>query len=196
MSRQISRAFLARLSVLTRPHPSLAPTGCGWPDMSSEVGYGFPEISASEAQRLASEWFPPESGQADASAFDSERLGQLRCLSTLEAAGVDCRSLPIIGIKKLNDVFRQLAVPQSVRKLVKRRRRVIKNRGYARDRRDRVSAEESRLISEIDELRRQTRQVEALHRHLESLPPSQLEEVLRDADGLEAAASDGGRRSS
>ena len=164
--------------------------------MSSEVGYGFPEISASEAQRLASEWFPPESGQADVSAFDSERLGQLRCLSALEAAGVDCRSLPIIGIKKLNDVFRQLAVPQSVRKLVKRRRRVIKNRGYARDRRDRVSAEESRLISEIDELRRQTQQVEALHRHLESLPPSQLEEVLRDADGLEAAASDGGRRSS
>ena len=72
--------------------------------MSSEAGYGFPEISASEAQRLAFEWFPPESGQAEASAFDSERLGQLRCRSALEAAGVDCRSLPIIGIKKLNDV--------------------------------------------------------------------------------------------
>ena len=109
---------------------------------------------------------------------------------------MDCRSLAIIGTKELNDVFRQLAVPQSVRKLVKRRRRTTKNRGYGRDRRDRVSAEASRLISEIDELRRQTQQVEALHRHLESLSPSLSEEVLRDADGLEAAASDGGWRSS
>ena len=160
--------------------------------MSAEGCRVFPEISASEAQRLVAEWFSPESGQADVRALDSE----LRCLSALEAAGVDCRSLATIGTKQLNDVFRQLDVPQSVRKLVKRRRRTIKNRGYGRDRRDRVSAEASRLISEIDELRRQTQQVEALHRHLESLPPSQLEEVLRDADGLEAAASDGGRRSS
>ena len=159
--------------------------------MSAEGCRVFPEISASEAQRLVAEWFSPESGQADVRALDSE----LRCLSALEAAGVDCRSLATVGTKQLNHVFRQLDVPQSVRKLVKRRRRTIKNRGYARDRRDRLSAEETLLISEIDDLRRQTRQVEALHRHLSSLPPSQLEEVLREAE-FGPPASDGARRPS
>ena len=179
MSRRILRAFLASASVRDA---SLFLRLLHWSAMSAEGCRVFPEISASEAQRLVAEWFSPESVQADVRALDSERLGQLRCLSALEAAGVDCRSLATIGTKQLNDVFRQLDVPQAVRKLVKRRRRTIKNRGYARDRRDRLSAEEALLVIEIDDLRRQTRQVEALYQHLSSLPPAQLEEVLRQAE--------------